>query len=153
MECQFSDEPQETDGKVRIDTQVILKRGSFKYLGSIIQKNGDGTSYFSRMDEMEARLVTYVIKMCHQDLKGKFYRVLVRPAMLHGLNVGSSRTLTFRFPKRKIAKIRMYEQTRRDKIRNEDILDKVGVTSVADKMREVRLRWFMHVKRRSTDAQ
>lgn len=36
--------------------------------------------------------------------------------------------------------------TRRDKIRNEIIHDKVGVPSVPDKMREVGLRWFGHVK-------
>ncbi|KAG5594726.1 hypothetical protein H5410_035958 [Solanum commersonii] len=39
------------------------------------------------------------------------------------------------------------------KIRNhEDIQNKVGVTSVVDKMREVRLRWFGLVKRRCVDA-
>ncbi|XP_070008469.1 uncharacterized protein [Nicotiana sylvestris] len=45
----------------------------------------------------------------------------------------------------------MYEYTRRDKIRNEVIRDKVGVASLEDKMRESRLRWFEHVKRRSIE--
>lgn len=40
--------------------------------------------------------------------------------------------------------------TRRDKIRNKNIRGKVGMTSVIDKMREIELRWFGHVKRRST---
>ncbi|KAG5628789.1 hypothetical protein H5410_000506, partial [Solanum commersonii] len=35
-----------------------------------------------------------------------------------------------------------------DKIRNEVIREKVGVASVVDKLREARLRWFGHVKRR-----
>jgi len=38
------------------------------------------------------------------------------------------------------------------KIKNADILDKVGVVPVVDKMREVRLRWFGYVKRRCSDA-
>ncbi|PHT33176.1 hypothetical protein CQW23_29513 [Capsicum baccatum] len=42
----------------------------------------------------------------------------------------------------------MYEHTSRDRIRNEDI----RVAFVIDKMREVRLRWFRHVKRRRVDA-
>ncbi|PHU11075.1 hypothetical protein BC332_18005 [Capsicum chinense] len=42
--------------------------------------------------------------------------------------------------------------TRKDKVRNEIIREKVGVASVEDKMREVRLRWFGHVIRRGSDA-
>ncbi|KAF3639764.1 Eukaryotic translation initiation factor 5A-2 [Capsicum annuum] len=37
-------------------------------------------------------------------------------------------------------------------VRNETIREKVGVTSVECKMREARLRWFGHVKRRGMDA-
>ncbi|KAF3625339.1 putative GATA transcription factor 22-like [Capsicum annuum] len=42
--------------------------------------------------------------------------------------------------------------TRDHRVRNEIIREKVGVASVEDKMREVRLRWFSHVMRRGTDA-
>lgn len=41
---------------------------------------------------------------------------------------------------------------RRDMLKNKDIWDKVGVTSVADQMRKVRLRLFIHVKRKIEDA-
>jgi len=39
-----------------------------------------------------------------------------------------------------------------DKIRNGVIRDLVKVAHIGDKMRETRLRWFDHVKRRSMDA-
>nr|XP_009608277.1 uncharacterized protein LOC104102298 [Nicotiana tomentosiformis] len=39
-----------------------------------------------------------------------------------------------------------------DRIRNEVIWNKVGVTPVEDKMLEVRLRWLGHVKMRGKDA-
>ncbi|PHU15908.1 putative NOT transcription complex subunit VIP2 [Capsicum chinense] len=42
--------------------------------------------------------------------------------------------------------------TRADKVRNETIREKVGVVSVEDNLREVRLRWFDHVMRRGTDV-
>ncbi|KAF3676835.1 putative domain-containing protein-like [Capsicum annuum] len=38
------------------------------------------------------------------------------------------------------------------RVRNETIREKVGVASVEDKMREVRLQWFEHMRRRGTDA-
>jgi len=42
--------------------------------------------------------------------------------------------------------------TRLDKIRNEVIRGKIGVASTEDKMREVILRWFWHLRRRPRDA-
>jgi len=42
--------------------------------------------------------------------------------------------------------------TRMDRIRNGVIRDLVKVAPIGDKIRETRLRWFGHVKRRSVDA-
>jgi len=45
----------------------------------------------------------------------------------------------------------MYGHTGFDKIKNEIIRGRVGVTSIKDKIREIKLRWFGHIKR-SIDA-
>ena len=47
----------------------------------------------------------------------------------------------------------MCGNTKRDKVRNEDIRTKIGVASIEEKMRENCLRWFGHVRRRPTDRQ
>jgi len=46
----------------------------------------------------------------------------------------------------------MCGHSRLDKIRNEVIRGKTGVASIEDKMRQARLRWFSHIRRRSVDA-
>ena len=46
----------------------------------------------------------------------------------------------------------MCGHTRLDRIRNENIREKVGVVGIDEKLRECRLRWFGHVKRRPIDA-
>ncbi|XP_019256402.1 PREDICTED: uncharacterized protein LOC109234803 [Nicotiana attenuata] len=79
---------------------------------------------------------------------------MVRPTMLYGAACWPIKNSHVQ--KMKVAEMRMFRwmngYTRRDKIRNEAIREKVGVASVEDKMRESRLRWSGHVKRRTIDA-
>ena len=42
--------------------------------------------------------------------------------------------------------------TRADRIRNEVIRDIIKVSSIENKIREIRVRWFGHVKKRSVDT-
>ena len=46
----------------------------------------------------------------------------------------------------------MCGNTRREKVRNKDICTKIGVVSIKKKMKENRLRWFDHMRRRPTDV-
>ncbi|KAG5632518.1 hypothetical protein H5410_004235 [Solanum commersonii] len=105
---------------------------------------------------MKWRLASGVLcdKKIPPRLKGKFYRVVVRPALLYGAECWPVKNAHVQ--KIHVAEMRMLRwmcgHTRSDKIRNEVIREKVGVASVVDKLREARLRWFGHVKRRCTDA-
>ncbi|KAK4347380.1 hypothetical protein RND71_033719 [Anisodus tanguticus] len=132
LECKFSNgSDPETGVELRLGTQVIPKKGSFKLASGVLCD-----------------------KKVPPKLKGKFYRVVVRPAMLYGAECWPVKISHIQ--KMKVAEMRMMRwmcgHKRRDMIRNEDIRDKVGVASVEDKMREARLRWFEHVPRRDTDA-
>ncbi|KAM3301760.1 hypothetical protein P3S67_016262 [Capsicum chacoense] len=75
-------------------------------------------------------------------LKGKFYRVAVRPVILYGAECWSVKN--FHIQKLKVTEMRMLRWmcglTRGDRVRNETIREKVGVALVEDKIQEVRLR-------------
>ncbi|XP_059294489.1 uncharacterized protein LOC132047464 [Lycium ferocissimum] len=133
--------------EVKFDSQVVLKRGSFKYLGAMIQDNGEideDVTYRLGAGWLRWRFASGVL--CHKKvppkLKGKFYRVVVRPALLYGLECWQVKNSYVQ--EMKVAEMRMLRWmcglTQRDKVRNEVIREKMGVASVADKMREARLR-------------
>jgi hypothetical protein len=42
--------------------------------------------------------------------------------------------------------------TRRDRVRNDDIRERLGVASVEEKLVQHRLRWFGHIQWRPADA-
>jgi hypothetical protein len=46
----------------------------------------------------------------------------------------------------------MCGHTRRDRVQNNDIRDRVGMTLIAEKLVQHRLRWFGHIQRRPPDA-
>ncbi|XP_059303594.1 uncharacterized protein LOC132055665 [Lycium ferocissimum] len=89
LECKFSNGSQLEDEDVQQDTQVIPKKESFKYLGSIIQGTGeidDDVTHRIGARWMKWKLASGVLcdKKVPPILKGKFYKAVVRPAMLYG---------------------------------------------------------------------
>jgi hypothetical protein len=42
--------------------------------------------------------------------------------------------------------------TRRDRVRNDDICERLGVTPVEEKLVQYRLRWFEHMQQRPVEA-
>jgi hypothetical protein len=55
-----------------------------------------------------------------------------------------------------VAEMRMLRwicgHTRKDRIRNDDIRDKLGVVPIQEKLVQHRLRWFGHIQRRPPEA-
>ncbi|VFQ59767.1 unnamed protein product [Cuscuta campestris] len=87
-------------------------------------------------------------------MKGKFYRSVVRPAMLYEAECWAvKKTHVRRLHAAEMRMLRwMCGKTRLDRISNEVIQRQVGMAPVEDKLREARLRWFGHVRRRDADA-
>jgi hypothetical protein len=88
MKCDFSATTQE-EGDDRLNGQVIPKKDTFRYLGSMLQKDGD-------IDEdVSYKIKVNWLKWCEASsvlcdprvplkLKGKFYSAAIRPVMLYG---------------------------------------------------------------------
>ena len=89
-----------------------------------------------------------------QKLKGKFYRTAIRPAMLYGAECWPTKRQHVQ--QLSVAEMRMLRwfcrHTRRDRVRNEVIRDRVGVAPIEKKLTQHRLRWFGHIQRRSPEA-
>ena len=86
-------------------------------------------------------------KKVPQKLKGEFYRTAIRPAMLYGAECWPTK-------RRHIQQLSVAEMcmlcwicghTRLDRVRNDDIRDRLGVASIEEKLIQHRLRWFRHI--------
>ena len=86
-------------------------------------------------------------------LKGKVYKIAVRPAMLYGMETLPVRKANE--TRMNVTEMRMLRWmcgvSREDRIRNENKRGSVKVTELSKKMQEVRLRWYGHVMRREND--
>ena len=89
-------------------------------------------------------------KKVHEKLKGKLYRMVVRPALMYGLETVA---ITVRQQKMlEVAEMRMLHfsigYTRKDRVKNENIRERMGIGQLDGKLRETRLHWYGHVQRK-----
>jgi hypothetical protein len=87
-------------------------------------------------------------------LKGKFYRTAIRPDMLYGAECWPTKRRHVQ--QLSVAEMRMLRwicgNTRRDRVRNDDIRKRLGVAPVKEKLVHHRLRWFGYIQQRPTEA-
>ncbi|GJZ32301.1 retrovirus-related pol polyprotein LINE-1 [Tanacetum coccineum] len=116
---------QEVD--IHIGDQILQPKESFRYLGSVIHRSG------RIYDDVAHRI-----------------RVAIRPAMLYGSECWP--IMKAQTTRVEVAELRMLRwicgKTMIDMIPNGVFRAELDVDSIVDKMREGRLRWFGHVKRR-----
>ena len=81
-------------------------------------------------------------------LKGKVYRIVVRPAMLYGARWATAKRHEARIEVNETRMLRwVCRVTRKDKIRNENIGRTTKVAQSSKKITERRLEWYSHVLR------
>ena len=149
LRCSFSGENAEEETHVNIGGQVVTRKDSFRYLGSVVQRDGDideDVTHRIQARWQKWRDATGVLcdRKFPTRLKGKFYRVAIRPTMLYGSECWAVKKAQVR--KIEVAEMRMLRwmcgHMRLDRIRNEVFRDKLGVAPISDKLRDGRLRWF-----------
>ena len=158
MECDFSNRMETTGDIVQLEGQELPKRELFRYLGSIIHRHGDiaeDVTHRIKAGWLKWRSATGVLcdRRIPVKLKGKFYKTAIRPALLYGAECWATKKQHVH--KMSVTEMRMLRwmcgKTRKDKVRNEHIRGLVGVAPIEDKIRENRLRWYGHVRRRPTN--
>jgi len=88
MRCEFSG-VRSDDRDVTLAGQVVPRKDTFRYLGSMLQSDGEideDVSHRIRAGWVKWRQASGILcdKKVPQKLKGKFYRTAIRPAILYG---------------------------------------------------------------------
>jgi hypothetical protein len=96
MRCVFSTTMREDEEEVSFDGKVVPKKETFRYLGSMLQKDGnidEDVNHRIKAGWMKWRQASGILcdKRVQQKLKGKFYRMAIRPAMLYGAECWSTK--------------------------------------------------------------
>ncbi|XP_026381588.1 uncharacterized protein LOC113276224 [Papaver somniferum] len=138
LRCELN-EPEENTGELLLDGQPIQRTDSFRYLGSIIQSNGELDGDIIHRIQTgwgKWRMASGVLcdRKVPLKLKGKFYRVAIRPAMLYGAECWATNSRDVLKLHR--AKMRMLRwacgHTRHEKIRNEYVRKKLVVAPIEE---------------------
>ena len=137
----------------------MVQKDIFRYLGSMLQKDGDideDVRHRISAGWLKWRQASGILydRRVPQKLKSKFYRTAIRPAMLYSVECWPTK-------KRHVQQLSVTEMrmlrwfcghTRRDRVQNEAIRERVGVAPIEEKFIQYRLRSFGHVQRRPPEA-
>ena len=86
-------------------------------------------------------------------VKGKMYKSVVRPTMLYGMETVA--VTEIQVGKMEVAELKMVRWalgvTRKDKIRNKYVKGTAKIAKLGDKLRNARLHWYGHIKKREED--
>ncbi|GJR32479.1 retrovirus-related pol polyprotein LINE-1 [Tanacetum coccineum] len=147
------------EGIIRIGDKILQPNESFRYLGSMIHRSGridEDVTHRIRTGWTRWMAASGVLcdKRVPLKLKGKFYRVAIRPAMLYGSECWP--IMKAQENRVEVAELRMLRwtcgKTMLDMIPNGVFRAELKVESIIHKIREGRLRWFGHVKKRPHTA-
>ena len=115
------------------------RKDTFRYLGSMLHRDGDideDVSHRIKAGWMKWHQASSVLcdKRVPQKLKCKFYRTAIRPAMLYGAKCWPTKRHVQQISVAKIRMLRWICGHTRDRVRNNDIRDRLGVAPIEEKL-------------------
>ena len=144
------------DGReLKLQGEKVKRAKNFKYLGSTLSSDGRWEEEVIRRTQIGWISWKKVFGvLCDRKLsariKGKICKSVVRPAMLYEMETVA--VTERQVGKMEVAELKMVRWalgvTRKDKIRNEYVRGTAKIAKLGDKLRNARLRWYGHVKRR-----
>ncbi|CAH9103227.1 unnamed protein product [Cuscuta europaea] len=137
MECKFGGGRSSSNSGITLDGKEISVCDMFRYLGSIIQKDGEldeDVCHRIRVGWMKWKSASGFL--CDRGmptrLKGKFYRTSIRPALMYEVECWMVKQCHIQ--KMSVAEMRMLRwicgHTRKDRLTNGIIRQKVGVAHI-----------------------
>ena len=128
-----------------------------KYLGSVMEAEGGSWKAVKQRVKvawMKWRDMSGVRcdKRMPRKVKRKTYRAVIRLVLLHGTKCWTIRKKEENLMRTEMRMLRwILGVSLKDKIRNEEIRRRCGVVSIAEKVKEARLRWYGRVMRGSNE--
>ena len=145
---------EEHEFSITIGNKGVKNTNIFKYLGSVITKEGGNKRDISeRINKFSANVGALwpIIKEKHVPLEVK--RIIFNTVLTPTLTYGSESWVMTKIDRSRIqaAKMRplraIVGKTRRHKLKNEDIRKSIGVGSMLCKIDAAQLRWLGHLER------
>ncbi|EYB97808.1 hypothetical protein Y032_0137g2036 [Ancylostoma ceylanicum] len=137
---------------IQVDANDLRRTDYFKYLGSTLSADGNlANEVVARVNAawLKWRLMTGVLcdKNIPNRFKSKLYRAVVRSVALYGAECWPvTKEVERRLSMMETKMLRWTSGiTRADRIHDEKIRERFGIVPIADKLREIRLRWYGHV--------
>ncbi|XP_026451240.1 uncharacterized protein LOC113351475 [Papaver somniferum] len=158
LKCDISDSGR-VEGDIMLDGQPVPRKESFRYLGSVLQSNGgieEDIRHKTQSGWGKWRLDSDILydHKVPLNLKGKFYKSAIRPAMLHDAEcwaINNRDTLRLKSTEMRMLRWACGHMSH-DRIRNEYVRKKLMVATIKEMLAQHWLRWFGHLQRRPPDA-
>jgi exonuclease III len=147
-----------TGRNIKLRGEALQVAESFRYLGSTINSKGGIEEEINRRGQQGAGLYNVVRDLIwSRDVPVKCKKVIYNSYYVPVITYGAE---TWTMKKRDESRVQAMEmkflrsmvgKTRKDKIRNEAIRERVGVEKLQGRIENSRMRWYGHMKRMDQD--